>query len=375
MNFEQTIKTLMYSPVKQSWLIRGRHGLGKSQGVAQTAARLSVLHKVPYGFVDIRLGQYEVGDLIGIQRPRDKFTITNNVFVEGNLSTQEVVAENVSVHDLPLWFPRGNESKGILFFDEINRGTRDTQNWAMQIVLDRKSNFIEVPKGWRVVGACNDDLDLYAVHAFDPALLSRFGVIDFNPTHKEWFEYAEKTGVHYAVLRYLTKFSSELDPPTVLESNVRYPDRRSWVMLSDTIKHMANEGNDPLKDFSFLPLLAMSFVGKSVAINFSEFIQKDFKVFTPLDILDGFSKIKSDFEKMIATDFTFYNSEVSKFIGKENLKLTEKQMTNLRAYVDILPNEIKAGFWVSFNKHATAQSVLWYKKHGTVIQECLSKSV
>jgi hypothetical protein len=361
MDIKQTIRTLKGLPPKHSVLIEGKHGIGKSEIVAQTAAEMSVALGIPFGFIDIRLGQYEVGDLIGIPRARDTYTVTHKVYDGGSLKSQEVVAENVTVHDLPLWFPRDLNSHGFMFFDELNRGSRDTQQWAMQIVLDYKSNFVEVPQNWRVVAACNDDQDIYSVLNLDPALYDRFLVIKFQPTVPEWLNHAEKIGVHDAIIKYIRKFGTDLDVPEKVESGKRYPSRRSWVRLSNTIKHMASVGDDPLNDMDYLILLSGGYVGTTVSVNFVEFIKKEYKVYNAEEILNNFPKLKEDFEKMIATDFTFYNKELVSYIKKENLKLSKKQSENLFSYIRVIPKETAAGFWGHFRAECPKQSADWYK--------------
>ena len=361
MNINQTIRTLMGLPPKHSVLIEGRHGIGKSEVVAQTAAAMSVRLGKPFGFIDIRLGQYEVGDLIGIPRAMDSFTVTHNVFDKGSLKSVEMVAKNVTAHDLPLWFPRDPDSYGFMFFDELNRGSRDTQQWAMQIVLDYKSNFVEVPKNWRVVAACNDDQDIYSILNLDPALYDRFLVIKFEPTVPEWLSHAEKIGVHDAVIKYISKFGTDLDVPDKVQSGIRYPSRRSWVKLSNTLHHMAENADDPLSDLDYLILLAGGYVGTTVSVNFKEFIQKDYKVYSAKEILDNFPKLKDEFEKMIATDFTFYNKEIVGYIKKSKIeKLTKKQTDNLFLYVKTIPRETAAGFWSAFRTDCSKASAAWY---------------
>jgi hypothetical protein len=348
-------------PPRHSVLIEGRHGIGKSEIVAQVAAMQSARLGVPFGLVDIRLGQYEVGDLIGIPTRRDTYTVLNKVFNKGCLESVETVAKDVTVHDLPLWFPRDPKSCGYMFFDELNRGSRDTQQWAMQIVLDYKSNFVEVPMGWRVVSACNDDQDIYSILNLDPALYDRFLVIKFEPTVPEWLVHAEKIKVHPAILKYITKFGSDLDVPEKIESGKRYPSRRSWVKFSDTIRFMADQGDDPLTDNDYLILLGGGYLGSTVSVNFSEFVKKEYKVYSATEILNNFPKLEEDFKKMIATDFTFYNKEIVSHIKKSKMdKLSTKQSANLFLYVKTIPRETAAGFWSAFRTDCSKASATWY---------------
>ena len=367
MDIATTKRTLKGLPRRQSVLIESKHGMGKSQVVAQTAAELSLALGRVFHFVDIRLGQYEIGDLIGLPHSHDTYEITNKVFDKGVLVENKVMAKNVTIHNLPLWFPTDPSSYGFLFFDELNRGSRDLQQWAMQIVLDYKSNFNEVPENWRVIGACNDDEDLYNVLSLDPALYDRFFVIKFEPTVPEWMTYAENYGVHPAIRKFISKFGNELDPPDSMEPGKKYQSRRSWVKFSDTIIHMAEQGNDPINDLDYLILLAKGFIG-SVSVPFVDYIRKDYKVFSPEEILSNFSKLKEDFEKMLATDITFYNKELVSYISKNKIKLNKKQSDNLFEYVKTIPRETASGFWSSFNLICKEESAKLYKSKAEVTE-------
>ena len=60
MNVLETKRTLMLLPPRESLLIEGNHGLGKSQVVAQAAAQMSVYLGKPFGFIDFILSKKEV---------------------------------------------------------------------------------------------------------------------------------------------------------------------------------------------------------------------------------------------------------------------------------------------------------------------------
>jgi hypothetical protein len=204
-------------------------------------------------------------------------------------------------------------------------------------------------------------LDIYSVLGLDPALYDRFLVIKFRPTVPEWLNYAETHDVHDAVIKYIRKFGTDLDCPDKVESGKRYPSRRSWTKLSSTIRHMASIGDDPMQDLDYLLLLTKGYVGETVAVNFTEFVKKEYKVFTGEEILNNFPKLKSEFEKMIATDFSYYNKEIVRHIKTEDVKLTKKQSENLFSYVKLIPREVAAGFWGEFSKECKAEATRWYK--------------
>ena len=347
---------------RKSWLITSRHGMGKSQVMAQIAAELSNLLKLSFGFIDIRLGQYEIGDLLGLQRIQETYQITNKIFKDGVLIEETVVAKDVAVHDLPLWFPRDPNWHGIIFFDEINRGSRDTQQWAFQAVLDYRCNFVDFPAGAMITSACNDDQEIYNILNLDPALFDRFGVIKFNPTVPEWNNHAEQLGVHLSILRYVSKFPTDLDPPEAIEPGIRYPSRRSWVSLSEQINAFAELDDDPIKDLDYLHHLAMAWLGDTVTVNFVDFVKKEYKVYLPDQILAEFSsKLKNEFKEMIATDITWYNRQIVRYIAKNNSTLTPKQHGNLADYFMTIPRETANGFWADFSRECRKQTVAFNK--------------
>jgi hypothetical protein len=149
--------------------------------------------------------------------------------------------------------------------------------------------------------------------------------------------------------------------PEKVESGKRYPSRRSWVKFSDTITYMANHGDDPLTDLDYLILLGSGYVGTTVSVNFSEFVKKEYKVYSATEILNNFPKLEEDFKKMIATDFTFYNKEIVEHIKKSKIdKLSKKQGDNLFLYVKTIPRETAAGFWSAFRTDCAKASAAWY---------------
>jgi len=227
-----------------------------------------------------------------------------------------------------------------------------------------------------VIAACNDDQDAYSILSLDPALYDRFLVIKFRPTADEWMAHAASIKVHDCITKYIKKHSKDLDPPDKLESGKKYSSRRSWVALSDVIKYMQGIGDDPLKDLDYLTLLAIGYVGSTIALNFVTFIKKDYKVFAPEDILSNFRKFKEDFEHMEATDYAYYNNELVDYIKGMKTKLSKSQCENLFDYVKTIPKEIQAGFWTSFLDSAKEKATAWFQSDPSisdVLRTCYKK--
>lgn len=365
MNVEQTLHTLMYLPPKKSVLIESNHGLGKSQVVAQAAAMMSRLLKKAFGFIDFRLAQCEVGDLIGMMRHAPEGEVRRMVFKDGEIVEEMVLAQNVTIHDIAEWFPQDPDSCGYLFLDELFRAPRDVLNAVFELALDYRYHFKSLPIGWRVIAASNDNMDIYSGNQPDPALYDRFLKIQFKPTVPEWLKYADNYGVHKAITTYINKIPADLMPES---KNIRpgeiSPSPRSWVSLSDCLIYMADQDQDPLKDENYLTLLCKGYLGKTVAINFVDYVKKNYKIYSPEDILDTMSKnseLKEFFESIEPAECAYYSKEIVKYIAKLG-KLTNSQSKNLFLWMKTVNKEIASGFWSIFvgEKKTKAIARKWY---------------
>lgn len=147
MDTVNTKRTLMSLPPRRSVLLESDHGLGKSSVVAQAAALKSKILKKPFHLIDFRLAQCEVADLIGMMYNVPKTTLKRVVFEDGKKTEVSETVENVTLHALAEWFPTDPDSCGFLFLDELFRAPRDLQNAVMELALDYRYHFKELPLG------------------------------------------------------------------------------------------------------------------------------------------------------------------------------------------------------------------------------------
>jgi hypothetical protein len=370
MDFKTTMFTLLNLPPKRSVYIMGNHGLGKSELVAQTAAKMAKMLNKPFGFIDLRLSQREVGDVIGTPRAHDTWTVRMPAFdPAGKKIFTEVEAKQVMAHDLPLWFPTDPDSCGYLFLDELPYAQRDVLNAIFELALDYRMNFNVLPAGWRVIAAGNHNQDIYGGTTINPALWSRFFKINFKPTVPEWLEYASSVNVLPAIRSYIKKIPRDLDPPEEMESGVTYPDRRSWMMLSQDIQYMTENGNNPMKDLDYLTFLAKGRLGDAISINWVEYVRKEFKLYTASDIVNNFNNknTEDDFRKMEAPSIPYYCSEVVSYLVAENKPLTKKQSENLKRFMMTIPKDCASGLWFELVKTWRENAVKWYNDTPGVI--------
>ena len=108
----------------------GSPGCGKSSIVRQAAEDLGI------DFIDARLPQMEPCDIKGLPVP-DKENHVMNWFING------------------MW-PRGEDTKGILFLDELSACDKSIAVAAYELILDRRlGKLYHIPDGWMIAAAGN----------------------------------------------------------------------------------------------------------------------------------------------------------------------------------------------------------------------------
>ncbi len=323
MNIVQTKHVLMNMPSTKSIMLHAKHGVGKSSVVKQVATELEQSTGHKYGFWDVRLSQCEVGDIKGMP------------FVDVERGVTRFLKQE--------WWPRDPDSKGILFFDELNRASKDVLQAVFEICLDRRLDGEKLPDGWRVVAAVNSDSD-YDVVELDPALHDRWFHIDFDPTAAEWIDWARKNKIHPAVVEFIDRNHNLLDPPVGnLQAGSTYPSRRSWQSLSDSVIGMGLEN-----DQGMLAQVAKGWVGREIAIMFQKFVTNEFSQLRPGDVLDNLEECKGKVEAAcndIEVVAQLSRAVIAEANARNAAKLKDKQKDNLRNFIMMLPNDVVAQTW------------------------------
>ena len=183
-------------------MIWGPPGVGKSQMVAQVAAR----HRVPV--TDVRLSQMEPTDLRGIP-----FRVEDRV-------------EWAVPSMLPDAQRHGPE--GILFLDEITSAPPTVSAAAYQLILDRRLGEYYVPNGWAIFAAGNRQGDRGVTYSMPAPLANRFSHFEVETHLDDWVSWAYSNGIDDRVIAFL-RFRPELlfdfDPA---HNPVAFPSPRSW---------------------------------------------------------------------------------------------------------------------------------------------------
>ena len=183
-------------------MLWGPPGVGKSQMVAQVAAR----HEAPV--IDIRLSQMEPTDLRGIP------------FRVGEVVEWAIPAM------LPDAGRHGPE--GILFLDEITSAAPTVSAAAYQLILDRRLGAYEVPPGWAIIAAGNRQGDRGVTYSMPAPLANRFSHFEVETHLDDWVAWAYANDIDervIAFLRFRPGLLFDFDPT---HNPVAFPSPRSW---------------------------------------------------------------------------------------------------------------------------------------------------
>ena len=299
-------------------LMRGRHGIGKSQVVYQLAKSLNM------PVVERRASQMTEGDLIGLPS------------ISANTATTN--------WNPPNWFKFACANPCILFFDEVDRATLEVRQGLFELTDSRKLNGHKLHEEVLIFAAVNGGKhgSNYQVADMDPAELDRYTVFDLEPTTEDWLNWA-KGNVNQVVWDFINQNRQHLEHNDDVEPNKVYPSRRSWERLNKTLER----GNLLENASATLYNLVSAFVGMEAAVAFNDFVQNYERQVTVEDVLEGRAvKLTKDFKDVqhVALVDKLENSD------KLKDKLTADEASNLFNYMTLLPSEAFMKLWTAVGK-------------------------
>lgn len=299
------------------------HGRGKSTSIREYAQEQGI------GFIDLRLGQMEVGDLLGLP---------------------EIVSDKhgnkVTVFARPKWFP--TEGNGVLFLDELNRSKRDVIQAVFQLVLDRKLHDYTLPEGWHVVAAMNPSTEDYqTLDLSDKAFNDRFCHIKVTSSYQDFIDYGTEKSFNKTVLNFISNHPGMLRGKTEdFVLNMVEPSDRSWEMVS----RLSNDKDMP--DY-ILNELVTGIVGIEAAVAFMAWKKTAEKPIDGALVLKSYDKVRelvvsqADSKNYRPDLLNDTKQQVLDIILKKKEKekeLTAKEYDNLVAFMLDLPNDLFTEF-------------------------------
>lgn len=361
-----TIKTFVevasVLPSTTSILLRGDHGIGKSQLVREVAkAREEGHEKISRKVIDRRLAQMTEGDMMGLPS------------TDGN----------VTRFNPPDWYVQCCEEPCVLLLDELNRANVEIMQAAFQIVLDRELSGRALHPDTLVFAAINTGAS-YTVNEVDPALLDRFFVVDLIPDAPEWIDWAQRKNprtdrsfVNELVVEFIRDQPKFLDTPREAEPTDVTTSRRSWERLSNALEDVGiiNDNSHPL----FYPI-CLGYVGTNASIAFRKYAMTFDKTISAEEVLDKFSTKKVQKKLLgpnldgIPTQDTLNGliDKVSDYVTTNLDEVTDKQGKNLAAFAGILPAELRLTLWHGLTKKGIEKTQLAISVHKHLCELVLS---
>lgn len=312
-NTTELIQLLDIIPADHNIMLVGKHGIGKSEILTDYYAKKGM------PVVALFLGQMsDPGDLLGLPN-KDEAT--------GKTSFMP-----------PYWFPVDGKPI-VLFLDELNRARPEILQTVMDLALNRKLAGRQLPAGSRIISAVNAG-DEYQLTDLDPALVSRFNIVNFRPTVQEWLLWAKKSGVDNRVIDFIQEEQMWLDKdPDAKEGEDtgldKTPDRRGWKRVSDILKQSGELGPLHTKAISAIvgPKAASAFVSSAAR----------HKMVSGREIMLNFPKVKEALEGYELHQLSVVNDGIYRFLEVE--KVPAKDMPtvkkNLEDYFSWLAKEKK----------------------------------
>lgn len=312
---------------KDSVMIYGSSGVGKSQIVSQFADEYAPEY-TGKNVIDIRLATEVPENLRGIAVPMQ----TDD---EGGFET---------VYAIPSFWPKDENWKGVIFFDELTSAPPSMQTTAYQALLDRCIGQLKFPKG-AVVAAAGNRSGEGLVYEILPAVRNRMILTEIVSDLDVWVEdYAIENGVHGSILAYLeqepTNFNQ--DPETV--QGAAFATSRSWEKASRLVKSM--EAGEISKNLGMKLLAGM--VGDGPATAFQTYYDIGYKLPKPKDILNGKNpQFNVDDDARVSASFILaYNCLTTWGSGFSKAEISDadlnKSLENMASYLKThIPEEIE----------------------------------
>lgn len=344
---------------ERTLVVRGRHAVGKSEGIYQGAAiRRSDFYKspencarmikalggsVPYlnarnrvtewsyemglPVIERRLSQMTEGDIIGLP-----------VMDQGNRSTQFRPVD---------WLIQSCDFPVVLFLDERNRALEGVKQAVFQLA-DSKAFYGNRLHAETFVSIAENIGDAYTVNQSDPAEVSRGAIVELNPSKAEWLDYVT-TRCDMSLVEFCRQNEKHIEHDGIFEANKKYPDRRAWVALDEELR--GHKLYDNVEDPMFY-VLTGAFLGVEVAGLFKKFCAERDRQVSAADILKDWDKCKAKIGQTSNEIYVELIAKLGDWLAKDKNLLDVDQAIELARFMHDLPAEPRMTLWTKLQKSA-----------------------
>ncbi|MEW6182290.1 MAG: AAA family ATPase [Bacillota bacterium] len=250
---KELLKFLYHSKGRQSVLLLGPPGIGKSALVREAAMEVAL--KTGRIFLEYNDRNLDAATLEEVYRRPERYfalvdlrlTETEPVDLMGRPVPVKVANLPQLVYQPPQWAVLLSVVSGFLFLDEITNVYRpDVVAASYKLVQDRASGFMPFSPGVQVVAAGNRPEDSSIANSLPAPLLNRVYRIEVSPPRlKEWVAWMNvyQPGYEEKVFAYLCRFPEDFcRAPAEVDLLDGYPTPRSHAFLARDLAAAASAG-------------------------------------------------------------------------------------------------------------------------------------
>ncbi len=321
----------------------GHRGVGKTAGIIQTCRDLGK------AYIPLRLGQMEVGDLVGIP------------YRDGD----------VMHWSRPCWWPTHDAASTVIHCDELNRAQQeDTLQAIFQFVeppaegQQRALHTHKLSPQHRVVVAINPPDGTYQVAPLDRALLDRMVVIMVETDAQCWSRHASQENYDTMVRQFITaneQFLSLNNPPMDMQIE---PSERSWEMVSTLRQQCRFPKELEMEVYSGV-------IGREAAVSFLQWCAEQHdRHLQATDILNNWAQV-ADQAQGQRDDIQAATMHDLIHVLQQNPELNPARQDNLVAYIDILPRDMRFGLVKALLRIPAVANILCQDKYDDTILDTI----
>jgi len=321
----------------------GHRGVGKTAGIIQ------VCREAGWRYVSLRLGQMEVGDLVGIP------------FREGA----------VMHWSRPSWWPGDTDPPTVVHCDELNRAQQeDTLQAIFQFVEPpvegepRALHTHRLAPQHKVVVTINPPDGSYQVATLDRALIDRMVMLYVESDYSCWSRYAAERSLDIGVRQFLggnPALLARQGAPMDLQVE---PTERAWEMVSILRKNSRFPGGLEMEVYAGI-------VGREAAIMFMRWLADHrHRPLTAAEVLNDWAGVadkaavqRDDLQAATLNDLTATLQAAA--------EMTAEQERNLVAYIAVLPRDLRFAFVKSLLKIPAVALAISQDKYDAVVFDAM----
>ncbi len=347
MNIEQ-MKTVLKEILTKTDLtpcVVGHRGVGKTAGIIQ------VCRDIEQDYIPLRLGQMEVGDLVGIP-----------------------YREAETMHwSRPSWWPADDAAPTVIHCDELNRAQQeDTLQAIFQFVeppaegQQRALHTHKLAPQHRVVVAINPPDGSYQVAPLDRALLDRMVILQVESDAECWSRYAHQQAYDRDVRQFIAGNQQLLATNNRSFDMQVEPSERAWEMVSILRQRCRFPQALEMEVYSGV-------IGREAAVCFLQWCaEQRIRPLSAEEILDRWDQVA---QQAAEQRDDVQAASMHELIARldHHSDLTEAQQDNLIAYIDQLPRDLRFGLVKALLRNPAVAQILCQDKYDAVILETIQK--